>query len=72
MPTSPTLTYEDYPLEYKILNTSPAEWQPLNTALLLKYMTQMLAARSEAVATTNTLARMGEEFVNRFLSKPPH
>jgi penicillin G amidase len=66
-----TLTYEDYPLEYKILNSSPAEWKPLNTALLLKYMTQMLAARSEAVATTNTLARMGEEFVNRFLSKRP-
>jgi penicillin G amidase len=66
-----SLSYKNYPLEYKILNTSPAEWQPINTALLLKYMTQMLAARSEAVATTNTMARMGEEFVNRFLSTRP-
>ncbi len=63
-----TLQYEDYPLEYKILNVEPSAWEPLNTALLLKYMTHMLAARSEDFSTSNTIARFGEDFVNKFLS----
>lgn len=63
-----TLRYETYPLEYKILNIKPEKWESGNTALLLKYMTQMLAGRSDAVRTSNTMARFGEEFVNRFLS----
>ncbi len=63
-----TLAYETRPLEYKILNVEPGRWEPLNTALLLKYMTQMLAGHNQAVQTSNTLAHFGEEFVNRFLS----
>jgi len=66
-----TLRYETYPLEYKILNASPGSWKPLNTALLLKYMTQMLAGRSDAHRTSNTMAYFGEDFVNRFLSDRP-
>ena len=66
-----SLNYEKYPLEYKILGVDPAEWKPINTALLLKYMTQMLAARSEDVRTSNTMAHLGEEFVDQFLSKRP-
>ena len=65
------LRYENYPIEYKLLNVEPAEWQPINTALLLKYMTQMLAARNSDVATSNTLARFGEEFVDQHLSERP-
>ncbi len=63
-----SLIYENYPLEYKILNVVPQEWQPIHTALLLKYMTQMLAGRSTDMETSNTKALMGEEFVDRFLS----
>jgi len=66
-----TLRYETYPLEYKLLNVSPAKWEPINTALLLKYMTQMLAGRSDDVRTSNTAAYLGEEFVDRFLSVRP-
>jgi penicillin amidase len=65
------LRYETYPLEYKILGVEPSEWKPLHTALLLKYMTQMLAGHNSAVQTSNTLAYFGEEFVNRFLSARP-
>lgn len=65
-----TLNYENYPLEYKILNVAPAEWKPLNSALLLKYMTQMLAGRSDDIRTSNTIAHFGEEFVDRYLSTP--
>lgn len=63
-----TLSYEDYPVEYKILNVAPTEWKPMNSALLLKYMTQMLAGRSDDIRTSNTIAHFGEEFVNRYLS----
>ncbi len=63
-----TLTYETLPLEYKILDMEPGRWEPLNTALLLKYMTQMLAGHNQDVRTSNALAHFGEEFVNRFLS----
>lgn len=66
-----TLRYDTYPLEYKILNVSPEKWEPINTPLLLMYMTQMLAGRNEDVSTSNTMARFGEEFVNRYLSSRP-
>lgn len=66
------LNYKTFPIEYKLLNVEPAAWQPLNTALLLKYMTQMLAARNDDVATSNTRARFGQEFVDRFLSERPN
>lgn len=64
-----TLDYEDYPLEYKILGVTPAAWEPGNSALLLKYMTQMLAGRNDDVRTSNTIAHFGEEFVNRYISQ---
>jgi penicillin G amidase len=63
-----TLHYETWPLEYKILDVEPSAWEPFNTALLLKYMTQMLAGHNYDVRTSNTLAHFGEEFVNRFIS----
>lgn len=66
-----TLRYETYPLEYKILGIEPGAWEPLNTPLLLKYMTQMLAGRNSDVQTSNALEHFGEEFVNRFLSAKP-
>lgn len=65
------LRYETYPLEYKILGVEPAEWEPVNTALLLKYMTQMLAGRNTAVPTSNAIARFGDEFADQFLSRRP-
>lgn len=64
-----SLRYENYPLEYKILGVKPAEWKPKNTALLLKYMTQMLAGHNNDVRTSNTLAHFGEEFVNTYISQ---
>jgi penicillin G amidase len=64
-----TLNYKTFPLEYKILNTSPQHWEPIHTGLLLMYMTQMLAGRSQAVETSNAIARFGEEFVNRYISR---
>lgn len=64
-----SLNYEKYPVEYKILDIEPQEWKPLHTALLLKYMTQMLAGRSSDVVTSNTMAHFGVDFVNRYISR---
>jgi penicillin G amidase len=63
-----SLEYQNYPLEYKILGVSPQEWTPMYTALLLKYMTQMLAGNASDVETTNTAAHLGFEFVDRYIS----
>lgn len=65
-----SLQYKSYPLEYKILNVEPEEWKPLKTALLLKYMTQMLAGRSSDVTTSNTVSHLGNDFVDTYLSQP--
>lgn len=66
-----TLRYDTLPLEYKLLGVEPSEWKPINTVYLLKYMTQMLAGRNSDVRTSNTIAYMGEDFVNQFISKRP-
>ncbi len=66
-----TLNYETFPVEFKVLGVEPQQWEPLHTALLLKYMTQMLAGRNSAVETSNMIAYLGEEFTNRYLSKRP-
>ena len=63
-----SLDYQTYPLEYKILDVSPQEWKPFHTALLLKYMTQMLAGNANDIETTNTAAHLGIEFVDRYIS----
>jgi penicillin G amidase len=60
----------DLPLEYKLLNTKPVEWSQLKTALLLKYMTQMLAGGSHDVQTSNTMAFLGQNFVETYISTP--
>lgn len=36
------LNYTSYPVEFKILNYKPEKWTPVKSALLLKYMAQML------------------------------
>jgi penicillin G amidase len=60
----------DLPVEYKILNTKPSEWSQLKSALLLKYMTQMLAGGSHDVQTSNTMAFLGQDFVEEYISTP--
>lgn len=64
-----SLRYETYPLEYKILDAEPEAWEPFKTTLLLKYMTQMLAGRSDDFRMSNTIAHFGEDFADQFLSR---
>ena len=55
---------EDYPVEYKLLNYAPEAWSPKKTALLLMYMTKMLAGRDKDLEYTNVLRLIGEENFN--------
>ncbi|MDX1641150.1 MAG: penicillin acylase family protein [Balneolaceae bacterium] len=66
-----SLTASEYPLEYKILDTEPEEWEPLKTALLLKNMSLTLAGRSVDDRTSNTMKFFGEDFVEKWFTTKP-
>ncbi len=52
---------EDYPVEYKLLDYKPEAWTPKKTALLLMYMTKMLAGYDDDLEYTNTLRLLGKD-----------
>jgi penicillin amidase len=52
---------KDYPVEYKLLDYKPEAWSPKKTALLLMYMTKMLAGGDEDLENTNALRLFGKE-----------
>jgi penicillin amidase len=55
------LNPEDYPVEYKLLDYAPEAWSPKKTALLLMYMTKMLAGYDDDLEYTNVLRLVGKE-----------
>jgi len=52
---------KDYPVEYKLLNYAPEPWQPLKSALLLMYMTDMLAGGDADLENSNFISLFGKE-----------
>jgi penicillin amidase len=60
------LSPAEYPVEYKLLDYAPEEWTPKKTALLLMYMTKMLAGRDYDLEHTNTLRLIGKENFDLF------
>jgi penicillin amidase len=65
------LSPADYPIEYKVLNFAPEQWEPIKTAYLLKNMTRMLAGRHNDVRTSNTIQYFGEDFVEKYFTQKP-
>lgn len=55
------LKEENLPVEYKLLDYKPEAWTPKKTALLLMYMTKMLAGGDEDIENTNALRLFGKE-----------
>lgn len=51
----------DYPVEYKMLDYKPESWSPKKTALLLMYMTKMLAGYDDDLEYTNVLQKIGQK-----------
>ncbi|PWJ39994.1 penicillin acylase family protein [Sediminitomix flava] len=56
-----SLTYREYPLEYKLLDYAPEEWTKLKSGLLLKYMANDLSGRNEDVEYTNAIQLFGSD-----------
>jgi penicillin amidase len=70
------LKERDYPIEYKLLSYSPEKWEPLKSALFLKYMADMLAGGDSDLENTNFVELFGKEryaflFPNRFSDPDP-
>ncbi|GAA0732222.1 penicillin acylase family protein [Aquimarina litoralis] len=55
------LNPDEYPVEYKLLDYKPEAWTPKKTALLLMYMTKMLAGYDDDLEYTNVLRLVGKE-----------
>lgn len=56
-----SLSPADYPLEFKLLDYKPEPWTLKKTALLLMYMTDMLAGGDSDLEYTNFLKKYGKE-----------
>lgn len=56
-----SLSPEDYPVEYKLFDYKPEPWTLKKTALLLMYMTDMLAGGESDLEFTNFINKYGRE-----------
>jgi penicillin amidase len=59
-----TLSYKNYPFEYKLLNYKPEPWTTLKCVLLLKSMAQSLSMGDKDMEMTNALSLFGPEMVS--------
>lgn len=59
-----TLSYEDLPFEYKLLDYAPEDWTNYKCALLLKNMAQTLNMSDKDLEMTNALKLYGKEMVD--------
>lgn len=60
------LDKKNYPIEFKLLNYEPEPWSNFKSALLLKYMADMLTGESSDLELSNALAVFGEENMELF------
>lgn len=56
-----SLTYKDYPLEYKLMGYNPEEWTVLKSALILEYMIDNLTGFDNDLENTNLIGLIGKE-----------
>lgn len=56
-----SLKPEKYPIEYKLLDYAPENWSIKKTALLLMYMTDMLAGGENDLEFSNLVAELGKD-----------
>lgn len=65
------LKKKDLPVEYKLMGYAPEEWQPLNSALLLKYMAYDLTGFDRDIEYTNALKLFGREIFDQLYPEFP-
>ena len=56
-----SLSYADYPIEYKLLGYEPEEWTPLKCFLLISNMNNMLSKGERDLEHTNALKKWGRD-----------
>lgn len=56
-----SLSYKDYPIEYKLLDYAPEPWTKMKSCLLLKYMADMLSSGEADLENTNAYRLFGAE-----------
>ncbi|UXX78251.1 penicillin acylase family protein [Reichenbachiella carrageenanivorans] len=59
------LDYEDYPIEYKLLDYAPEPWTNLKVMLMIKNMADMLSRGENDLENTNALSVFGLEDFNK-------
>ena len=57
-----SITYKNYPIEYKLMDFAPEKWSPYRTALFHKYMADVLCGRDHDVEMTGAKAYFGNDF----------
>lgn len=66
-----SLDAEEYPIEYKILNYEPEPWTEIKTALLLRYMGNMLASSYDDVNNTRFMELFDSTLFDLFYNTFP-
>jgi penicillin G amidase len=56
-----SLTYQDYPVEYKLLNDKPRKWAPVRSAYVMMLLKLQLGAYQQDFENTNALKLFGRE-----------
>jgi penicillin amidase len=59
-----TLSYGNYPIEYKLLDYAPEPWTPIKMGLLLKNMSKTLNFGEDDLQMTNALKLFGKEMLD--------
>lgn len=68
-----SLTYRQFPLEYKLMGFEPEPWTPLKTALLLKYMADDLSGNSQDLQRSALYQQWGDSVVEQlYPDRLPH
>lgn len=65
------LNNRNLPLEYKLLDYKPEPWSPLKTALLLKYMGNMLTGYDRDFELSNVQKLYGDDVLNKLFPDYP-
>lgn len=56
-----SLSYVDFPFEYKLMDYQPERWTNLKSVLVMKYVAVMLSGYEEDISMTKTLQALGGE-----------
>ena len=61
-----SLNYADYPLEFKLLNYSPEPWTNFKSALMLKYMADLMTGTTYDMELGWVLRNLGIDFLEQW------